>query len=143
MPEPIEKLIAGHERRDVEVGRLVLFGVGLSVTVGFSLIAMWLLFAYFASHQPSGAPASPLAGAHEIPPTPRLQVTPQADLEQMRRAEDAVLNSYGWVDRKAGTVRIPIDRAMELLAQRGLPVRTPARGSAAPPGSRPKPEGVR
>jgi hypothetical protein len=136
VPEPIENLVAGHERRDVEVRRLVLFGVGLTVTVGLSLIAMWLLFAYFASHQPPGTPASPLAAAHEIPPTPRLQVTPQADLAQMRRAEDAVLNSYGWVDRKAGTVRIPMDRAIELLTQRGLPVRKPA------PGRRRTSEGV-
>ncbi|MEK7409256.1 MAG: hypothetical protein AAB225_29685 [Acidobacteriota bacterium] len=143
MPEPIENLVAGHERRDVEVGRLVLFGVGISLTVALSLIAMWLLFGYFASHQPPGSPASPLAGAREIPPAPRLQLTPQADLAQKRRAEDAVLYSYGWIDRSAGIVRIPVDRAIELLAQRGLPVRAPVRGPAAAPVSRPTAEEIR
>jgi hypothetical protein len=47
-----------------------------------------------------------------------LQVQPQTDLERMRATEEAILNSYGWVDREAGIVRIPIDRAMEVLAAR-------------------------
>jgi hypothetical protein len=41
------------------------------------------------------------------------------------------LNSYGWVDQQAGIARIPIDRAMALLAQRGLPTRPQA--GVAPP----------
>ncbi|MCL6508251.1 MAG: hypothetical protein K6T59_14635, partial [Bryobacteraceae bacterium] len=62
--------------------------------------------------------------AEGLPPAPRLQVDPATDLENLRKAEAAVLNSYGWVDRKAGIVRIPIDRAMEVLAERGLPARS-------------------
>jgi len=49
------------------------------------------------------------------------------DIWRLRANEDAVLNSYGWADRRAGTVRVPIDRAMDLLVERGLPV---ASGSA-------------
>ena len=45
--------------------------------------------------------------------------------------EEQTLNSYGWVDQQAGVVRIPIDRAMDLLAQRGLPTRPQA--GVAPP----------
>ncbi len=41
------------------------------------------------------------------------------------------MHSYGWVDQPAGVVRIPIDRAMELLAQRGLPTR-PQAGTVPP-----------
>ena len=41
----------------------------------------------------------------------------------MRRAEDALLKNYGWIDQKTGIVRIPVDRAIELLAKRGLPAR--------------------
>jgi hypothetical protein len=48
-------------------------------------------------------------------------VKPGASLAELRAAEDADLNSYGWIDRKAGKVRIPIDRAMQLLLDRGLP----------------------
>jgi hypothetical protein len=51
-------------------------------------------------------------------PAPREQVSPRVDLETFRAQENAELNSYGWIDRQAGTVRIPIARAMELLSQR-------------------------
>ena len=44
----------------------------------------------------------------------------------IRAAEDQILNSYGWVDRSKGIVRIPIDRAIDLLAKRGLPARPQA-----------------
>ena len=44
-------------------------------------------------------------------------------LKQLRATEDAILTTYGWVDRKGGIVRIPIDRAIDLLAQRGLPTK--------------------
>jgi hypothetical protein len=42
----------------------------------------------------------------------------------LRRHEDEILNSYGWVDQKAGVVRIPIDKAMDLLVQKGLPTKS-------------------
>jgi hypothetical protein len=58
-------------------------------------------------------------------------VDPQIDLLQKRAQEDAVLNSYGWVDRANGTVRIPIERAIELTAERGLPVRKGIESSPA------------
>jgi hypothetical protein len=51
-------------------------------------------------------------------------------LNKIRVREDGLLDSYGWVDENAGTVRIPIERAMDLLVQRGLPVR-PQAGDAA------------
>ena len=51
------------------------------------------------------------------PPEPRLQTSPALDLKTLRDAEDAHLHSYAWVDRKAGAVRIPIERAMELVAK--------------------------
>ena len=64
-----------------------------------------------------------------LPPEPRLQVSAPKDLKQYKAAQEEILNSYGWVDQKAGIVRIPIDRAMDILVQKGLPVRgaTPAK----------------
>lgn len=56
-------------------------------------------------------------------PTPRLQDDDgNLDTADMHAREDLLLDNYSWVDRSKGTVRIPIDRAMELIAQRGLPV---------------------
>jgi hypothetical protein len=56
-------------------------------------------------------------------PTPRLQVDDgNMDVADMHAREDILLNHYTWVDQNKQTVRIPIERAMELLAQKGLPV---------------------
>lgn len=59
---------------------------------------------------------------------PHLQLTPPEDLQKFRAREESELNSYGWIDRTAGVVRIPIARAMELVLERGLPVRTQTNG---------------
>src|SRR5206468_8247588 len=56
-------------------------------------------------------------------PPPRLQQDPAAELAEVRREEAAALNAYGWVDPKAHVARIPIDRAIEILAKKGLPTR--------------------
>ncbi len=63
---------------------------------------------------------NPLAESYgrQIPPEPRLQADPLGDLRALRAEEDALLHGYGWADRQAGTVRIPIERAIELLAER-------------------------
>ncbi|MGH7971105.1 MAG: hypothetical protein ACREIC_20475, partial [Limisphaerales bacterium] len=62
-------------------------------------------------------PASP------TPPSPRLQLSPPLDLQVFRTREETELTNYGWVNRTAGVVRIPIERAMALVLQEGLPVR--------------------
>ncbi len=67
------------------------------------------------------------------PPGPQLQPSPEAELIEMRSEEDAVLDGYGWVDRDRGLVRVPIERAMEDLAARGLPVFTPGTGGEGAP----------
>jgi hypothetical protein len=59
-------------------------------------------------------------------PEPRLEGTETTEINAFRQQEAQTLHSYGWVDQQAGVVRIPIDRAMELLAQRGLPTRPQA-----------------
>jgi hypothetical protein len=56
-------------------------------------------------------------------PSPRLEEDERGQLNDIRLQQDNTLYSYGWVDENAGTVRIPIERAMDLLVQRGLPVR--------------------
>ncbi len=59
-------------------------------------------------------------------PTPRLLVDDgDQDVADLHAREDLLLSNYTWVDESKGTVRIPIERAMELIAQRGLPVAQP------------------
>ena len=113
-----------HETRDVDTRRLANFGVGLAMLIVAGLVASFAAFRYFVVHQSLGPPASPFENVRTLPPAPRLQVEPRQDLKHYLTGEDETLNSYGWVDRKAGIVRIPITRAMELLLQQGLPVRS-------------------
>jgi hypothetical protein len=56
-------------------------------------------------------------------PTPRVQTDDgNQDVADLHAREDLLLDNYSWADSSQGKVRIPIERAMELLAQRGLPV---------------------
>src|SRR5581483_882040 len=58
-------------------------------------------------------------------PKPNLQVDDDhAQMASLLAAQNEKLNSYGWIDRSNGIVRIPIDRAMDLILERGLPTRT-------------------
>ena len=64
-------------------------------------------------------------------PQPRLERNERLEINEFRLGEEQKLNSYGWVDQKAGVVRIPIERAMQLIAERGLPT-TPKAGTVPP-----------
>jgi len=107
-----------YEARDADVRRLLQLGLSLCVVIVVALFGMAKLMAYLTTHQPPAREVSTLEAGRALPPKPRLQVTPTLDLAEKRRAENATLNSYGWIDRASGTVRIPIDRAMDLLADR-------------------------
>lgn len=61
------------------------------------------------------------------PPEPRLQSDPATDLKRRREKEDESLRSYSWADRARGVVRLPVERAMELVLRRGLPTRPQGR----------------
>lgn len=112
----------GYERSDLSARAIVIFGVVLTLVVVLTLLVAAWMFGFFASWQARrDAPPSPLAASRPGPPQPRLQVQPVKDLKALRSAEDRILSSYGWINKEAGTVRIPIERAMQLLVERGLP----------------------
>jgi hypothetical protein len=114
----------------VQVRPIAMLAVGLAMLTGVALLSMGWLFNHFAARQAKlDVPPSPLAVTRERPPGPPLEVTLDQVLGQVRADEATLLHSYGWVDQQAGVVRIPIDRAMTLLIERGLPVRTEERGA--------------
>lgn len=123
---------AGHELSDLSSKHIALFGLSLAVLlIGVVLVTYILHEHYSAVQTRTQAPPSPLASAREPTPEPRLLVTPGQDLKTLRAAEESILKTYGWIDRKNGIVRIPVDRAIEILAQRGLPARTQKSGKPA------------
>jgi hypothetical protein len=122
----------GHETSDANIRNLIFAGVILCCLVIAGLLVSGGVFHYFVGHQGLGPPASPFENVRMLPPEPRLQVSAPKDLKQYKAAQEEILNSYGWVDQNAGIVRIPIEGAMDILAQKGLPVRgaIPAQGGA-------------
>jgi len=90
---------------------------------------------YFVHEMPLGPGAAPFVSGRELPPGPRLQVHPHMELRDYCAEQQRQVTTYGWVDQRAGIVRIPIDRAMDALLDHGLPSRpaeqVPA-GVAAP-----------
>jgi hypothetical protein len=111
------------EHTDVDSRGVVIFLVSLLASLVLVLALMWGLWRVLAWTRASEGPF-PQPQASQLPPAPRIQANPPLDLWRLRAHEGAVLDTYGWVDQQAGVLRIPIGRAMDLVAQRGLPVRT-------------------
>lgn len=112
----------GYEDSDVSVGRLFSFAAGVVGLIVLGVLGSAAVFHFFVQHQPLGPPASPFEDVRTVPPEPRLQVSAPLDLKRYRDDQEKTLQGYGWVDSQGGVVRIPIDRAMDLLLQKGYPV---------------------
>jgi hypothetical protein len=130
------------EREDLTPKPILLFL--LALIVGCVLVALVLrgmyryLESYESDHQPVQSPLVPQSTAdtrntspNDIAkfPEPRLESNERSEINDFRIREEETLNTYGWVDQPGGAVRIPIERAMQLVAQRGLPTR-PQTGAA-------------
>lgn len=135
---------AGFERQDLTSRSVYSFLAGLAVAV--IVVAVLLLGLYHAMdaferrHQPQQSPLvqQTQADTREVSPNeintfpqPRLERNERLEINRFLLQEEQTLNSYGWVDQKTGVVRIPIDRAMQLIAQRGQPT-TPKAGTVPP-----------
>ena len=118
-----------HEGSDVNVGAILGYG---AVLIGAAVIMFvflwWLQGVYQYQTQRAQMQAYPLAaGQQELPPMPRLQEHPQQDMRELRAKQQALLKGYGWVNRDAGVARIPIEEAMRIVVERGLPTRENAK----------------
>ena len=129
-PEPVDEnaVSRGHEVTETNVSMVIKFGYGLTAMTVVSFLLMWGMFVAIEDfNETSFATPSPLVEDNQLPPAPRLQVIPEEDLAILRAAEEKKLTTYGWVIRTAEIVQIPIDRAMQLIAnddQFKLPARS-------------------
>ncbi len=123
-----------HEESDVDSRAIFRFGLWLVVVMVGVYAAVWLIFGAFDRREASGSVSDfPLAVERSVlPPQPRLQIEPRLELRALQQRDEALLNSYGWADREAGLVRIPIAEAMRLTVERGLPVRAASPASEPP-----------
>ncbi len=118
-PDPREK----HEHTDANAVGMIKIGVGLLLllagvlAVAYGILRLMEVFPPEQTTQPSA-----LADQQALPPEPRLQVDPPVDLMKYRQWEDSVLATFAWVDRSRGTVRVPLDSAIAMVARKGLPI---------------------
>ena len=113
----------GYERSDANVGSLFRFGASLAILIVAVMWAMVHTYNFLAQRESLGPPASPFENQRELPPQPRLQPQPATDLKSYCEIQQQQLTTYGWVDQQNGIVRIPVDRAIEMVLQKGLPGR--------------------
>ena len=112
----------GYETRDANTRGVLGFLAVLFLVLNLVLFGTWRLFRHFSVTEQPPAPASPFASERQVPPAPDLEVNGREDFQKIYAEQQQELESYAWVDRKAGVVRIPIERAMDLLLEKGLPV---------------------
>ncbi|GMV93165.1 MAG: hypothetical protein AMXMBFR82_29430 [Candidatus Hydrogenedentota bacterium] len=112
----------GYETRDVP-GSLVFWSLtGLAIVTVISAIFVFGFFVYLRALPDKVTPTpSPFASDRMLPPTPRLQANPPLDLKEYNEKMDTARNTYGWVDKSKGVAHIPVDTALEIVAERGLP----------------------
>jgi hypothetical protein len=144
-PEEIDTSL-GYEQSDVRVTGIVVFLTALLIFVAVCGVLTWgmgkLINAWMNREdgptnrwattvnvrQLGNLPNNPelqhkMAELTQQFPTPRLQTDDgNQDIADLHLREDLLLDNYSWVDQSQGRVRIPIERAMELIAERGLPV---------------------
>ena len=138
---PVTTPPLNHELSDADPSPILKFLAFLVVTT--AVIAALVVFFYNylerreAGEKTARYPMSLTGGERPLPPPPRLQNYPFQDIKELRQNDKPLLSTYEWIDRNAGTVRIPVDRAMDLLAERGLPYRKPGEASAPAPGAQP------
>jgi hypothetical protein len=129
-----------YERQDLQPAGIVYFLLALAVVTVACIVGLRGLYTYLDHRERSSqTPVNPLLTnlpedtrrvAPGYPqtafPDPKLEEDERTQLNSIRMNEEKELYSYGWVDEKAGTLHIPIERAMDLIVQRGLPVRPQA-----------------
>ena len=144
----------GYERSDIGVAGVLYFLLGLLVAGLLIFFLVDGIYSYLDKRsEAEQAPVNPLVtNAPEdtrlIPkdypqtefPNPRLETDERGQLNGIRLKEEETLASYGYIDKEAGTIRIPIDRAMDLIVERGLPVRAQSATGEAPAQAKPAPE---
>jgi hypothetical protein len=122
-PEPAPK--RDYEDKDIPIRSILGFGIFTAVFTVLSLVGGKLMFHALASRNAAREAApSKFAAERVLPPTNQLLlVNEPASWKDQLAWETSGITGYAWVDREKGVVRIPVERAIDLLAERGLPAR--------------------
>jgi len=131
---PVHQDVA-FEKTDVRTTAILRFMIYLGIGVVLSYVLTFFIYRSLKSYwADSHAPMLPsrIEMGPTMPPEPRLQGMPghlddpQEDLRNKIKADTAANNKLGWIDQKTGIAQIPVNDAMQLIVEKGLPVLTPA-----------------
>ena len=132
-PEAHHAVAAGDFDREINVRGILWSGFWLVVvTLLSNLLVWWFLrgFQVYDGHHEVKMMPMMVQNPQKAPPGPLLQQDPTKDMIEMRAQEDTVLDHAGWVDQQGGTMRVPVEVAIDAIAQRGV-APLPATGAAA------------
>lgn len=132
--ERVQHPDVAYEHQDLSPRAIIAFLVGLIVTIAIIQFVVYGLYYFFSGNRvvPEPRSASIITPSNTLPagqdpvqrfPQPTLQPDPPADLNKFVAREEQHLNSYGYVDQQKGIMYIPIERAIDIVAQQGLPTR--------------------
>ena len=117
---------SGHEEDRVNIRGLWISAVALAVVCVLSGVLVLWVFRYLdrrlVEPEPALAPLAVPSGQAPVP-EPRLLTDEPANLAAFRAREAEKVETYGWVDQPGGIARIPVERAKDLILERGLPAR--------------------
>jgi hypothetical protein len=146
--EPIRNHDVGahgsFEHEDLSPRAIIYFLLALIVSLGVLYVIVFgmyrVLDSYNHANQATMSPmVAPEADTRTVTdsdtkafPEPRLEKSERTELRDFIENQDRTLATYNWVDKDKGIVQIPIDRAMDLIVQRGLPVRPQEKGQEQP-----------
>ena len=124
--DPNDSIARRHETSDADFKKVFVTGLVLLGVMGLGFLLSWGVYSVWSRYT-----AAPSTHAETLtkpdltqqPAGPKIQADPHAALIALRKSEDSVLTSYGWSNKDSGIARVPIDRAMEMLAKKGLPNR--------------------
>ena len=119
----------GYETRDVPARPWAWFTVGFAGSLLIICVGIFVFTKFLAAPGSIiGRTGHPADQSLSRFPQPQLQTNPSVDLQNYLQHKQDELNTYGWIDRKSGTVRIPIARAIDIFLNQGAPVRPPDSG---------------
>lgn len=121
-PDP-QDVSLGFETSDINLGGVVraLIGLGVFTAIVFGVVSGFQ--AFLTGELGSFTPIVANAPRNPVPEIIESRAATGVEYRELRALEEEQLSTYGWVDEGAGVTHIPIERAMELLVERGLPSR--------------------
>lgn len=137
-PQGVPAAEGGHEQNTIRLSTTVWLTIMSLAIVAMVQVGLWGGLKWADTERKNDVSTALYPGRERMQPdqfpAPRLEVRYDEEIAQVRAEEEALISHYGWADRKAGVARIPVERAMEILAERGLPkVAAPEPTAGAPP----------